>query len=1297
MHDAQAVADASPRPAAAVATADAALSPYVARMALRWLGGTPDERVRVLSGTLAFVDISGFTRLTEILAARGKAGAEEVTGYLDALFAELLAIAYEGGGELIKWGGDAVLVWFSGDDHAARAVDSAWRMQRAIARSGRLKTSAGPATLRMSVGVHSGDFHFFTAGSRHRELVITGPAASITAHMEAVAEAGEIVVSAATAALLDGACIGDAKQDGHLVAAPPRLARVPQGHVAATAVPRGAERRSPNRARPDLCLPTALGDHLQAAPVESEHRQAAVAFVEFGGVDRRLEQGEAEQVAADLDALTAAVQDTCVRNRVTFWETDIAEDGGKVMLVAGAPSTGGDDAGHMLVAVREILDTPSRLRLRAGVNHGRVFTGGFGPAYRRTFSAKGDAVNLAARLMARAGAGELYAADAVLQRSRVPVSADALEPFHVKGKAQPVHAQRVTAMRAAHAEEQAPQGNPLVGRERELDLLAAQLDAAMAGNGRCVELIGPAGIGKSRLTQELQARAGGARVVAVACQEYQRLVPYASMRVLVRRCLDLDLDAGPTPTGVALSATVRRIAPQLAPWLPLIAGVVGADVEPTEESSALDERFRRQRLEEALLDLLTAALPAPALLSVEDAEWIDDAGAAFLRTLAAALPSRPWLLLVARRPEQSGLLDGVDGVVAMELQPLDREAVARVLRVAAGGQPLSPHQRDALADRSGGNPLFLLELLGSGLHSGFAGALPDTVEGVFAAQIDRLAPAQRRLLRIASVLGVQVSVPVLEAMAGEDPAPLVGDFLTRDGADTLRFRHGMLRDAAYEGLPYARRRELHGVAARVLEQRAGSRPAEIAGLLAVHFGHAGERAPEWRYARLAGERARGVNAPVEAATFFEQALHAGQGLPGVTPDDMLAVAEALGDARSRLGQFAAAGATYRAARRHAAAALDRARLDYKAALATDRAADYPKTLRTLTRAEHGIDGADGRAALRLRAEIRAQYGLVRHRQGRGHDAVRLLQQAVSLADEAQAADVLANALLYLDIAEIATGFGGDGGHARRALDIARRTGDQPWLEAPALNQLGIRAYYGGRWSECVDLYAESRAACERAGDRWTAAVESANIAEVLADQGRLAEAEPVLEEALETYRAAGTSAFVADGTRILGRLASRRGDAARAAELLVAARAIYAADGESLQVALTDAMVAESLLRAGDSRTAAELAERVLSAAAAMPWRHMVAPLALRVLAVSLYDAGGDDVRALQLLRDSVEVARGHDAAYELALSMQALGDLWPNAMTSAELAERDALFRELGVVDEARRMLAAGLPEARV
>ena len=152
---------------------------------------------------MAFVDVSGFTAMSERLAAKGKAGAEEVTDVMNATFAQLLDVAYARGGGLLKFGGDALLLFFSGEDHAARATRAAFDMRSTLREIGHLRTSAGQVTLRMHVGAHSGSFDFFLVGRSHRELLVTGPAATTTVEMEAASEAGEILVSESTAALLD--------------------------------------------------------------------------------------------------------------------------------------------------------------------------------------------------------------------------------------------------------------------------------------------------------------------------------------------------------------------------------------------------------------------------------------------------------------------------------------------------------------------------------------------------------------------------------------------------------------------------------------------------------------------------------------------------------------------------------------------------------------------------------------------------------------------------------------------------------------------------------------------------------------------------------------------------------------------------------------------------------------------------------------------------------------------------------------------------------------------------------------
>src|SRR4051794_37958161 len=178
-------------------------------------------RHRTIEGSLAFVDISGFTTLTERLAAKGKIGAEEMSDVLNEKFAQLLEVAYSYGALLVKWGGDAVLLLFEGSDHAALACRAAHEMQRTMRRIGRLHTSVGAVQLRMSVGINSGTFDFFLVGDRHLELLVAGPAATATAIMEGIAEAGEVLVSRATAQQLPERCLGAERESGVLLRSGP--------------------------------------------------------------------------------------------------------------------------------------------------------------------------------------------------------------------------------------------------------------------------------------------------------------------------------------------------------------------------------------------------------------------------------------------------------------------------------------------------------------------------------------------------------------------------------------------------------------------------------------------------------------------------------------------------------------------------------------------------------------------------------------------------------------------------------------------------------------------------------------------------------------------------------------------------------------------------------------------------------------------------------------------------------------------------------------------------------------------
>ncbi len=172
---------------------------FVPRLTIDWLRDEPESLWHEVEGTVAFIDISGFTAMSEQLSGRGREGAEEVTEVMNATFAALLAVAYAQGGGLLKFGGDALLLLYEGDDHAGRAARAAFEMRRTLRAIGRPRTSAGAVQLKMHAGIHTGRFQFFLVGESHRELLITGPAATRTVEMEATSEAGEILVSAETA------------------------------------------------------------------------------------------------------------------------------------------------------------------------------------------------------------------------------------------------------------------------------------------------------------------------------------------------------------------------------------------------------------------------------------------------------------------------------------------------------------------------------------------------------------------------------------------------------------------------------------------------------------------------------------------------------------------------------------------------------------------------------------------------------------------------------------------------------------------------------------------------------------------------------------------------------------------------------------------------------------------------------------------------------------------------------------------------------------------------------------------
>ena len=1256
--------------AQAAGNGGATISPYVPRVFASWLREAADERWRCIDATLVFVDISGFTALSERLARAGNIGAEELTDTIAACFAALLEVAYAAGGSLLKFGGDALLLLFTGDAHPERGARAALGMRAALRAMGPITTSAGAVTLRMSIGLHSGPVHLFNLGGSHRELVITGPGATQTVRMESAAGAGQVIVSPAAAERLPSALVGAVSGPGVLLAAGPG-AEVADGQ--------GSPRREREVSR--SAIPVALRDHLGSGERDAEHRRVTVAFLRFSGVETLLERDGPEATAASLDRMVRAAQQGADRHGITFLGSDVDADGGKLILAAGAPTSAGNDEERMLLALRDIVEHPNPFPFQIGVHAGPVFAGDIGPAYRRAYTVMGDAVNLAARVMGRAGPGQLLATRVVLDASRTTFEAVELSPFAVKGKREPVVASIVGPVRGSRASFAVGEETelPFVGRDRELATFDRIMEAAAAGTGHLVEVVGEAGIGKSRLLAAFRERTTDRASHEFTCELHRASTPYGTTRKLLYGLLGIPADAAPSQAAEELVAFLRARRPELEEWAPVLAIAIGAELPPTPATASLDERFLRPRLNELVMELLSTLWDEPVLVTIEDAQWIDEASSDVLRAVAEGLGERPWVLCVSRRELDRSLAEDAPRTT-LQLAPLDSAATEELISAATDASPLAAHEMAELIERSAGNPLFLQQLVIAAQEVGGIESLPGSIESLMTARVDRLQPDLRDLLREVSVLGYSFPRELASSVVTRGrPGRLrqLSDLLHEDG-DLIRFRHALIRDAAYEGLAFRRRRELHALAAETIAAAGDERPE----LLSFHYHLAARYDRSWQTSVVAGRRAASVYANTEAARFYRRALDAARRVAGIDPREVARISEALGDALQRMGELEEASEAYRVASRSLRDdPVAWSGVVLKDAQVKAQLAWYPPALAAITRARKRLADLPASEVQAQRAKLSVWYGQLRMRQGRYADAIEWCRLAMEEADASGEREALAHAYRLVDAANAERGQLHGTDYSERGLQLYEELGDLP-NQAAILNNLGAFGYWAGNWSEALDYYQRANEIEDRVGNVIGAALGRSNVAEILADQGRWDEADRYFREAERALRAARFLNGMAFVRANIGRTAARAGRFEEAEELLVEARHGAQEVGAATQVVEANVRLAELEVLRGAPDRALSFLEEALSRLGTSEGVVAHGPMPHRVRGYALVQKGEFEA-AEAAFRDSLDAAQARGADYERALAERALSDLHEmlhGVPDEALLASSRSTFDALGV-----------------
>jgi class 3 adenylate cyclase/tetratricopeptide (TPR) repeat protein len=1176
-------------------------------------------------GAALFADISGFVSLTEVLVAElgPLRGAEEMTHRISRAFTALIDVAESYGGSVIGFSGDAITCWLDGDD-GLRATACALEMQRAIESSAAIHTPRGATVvLAIKVAVAAGPVRRFVVGNPQLQLidVLAGATIERLADAAQLAKRGEVLVDAATAVRLGGrVAIAEWRADPHRAG---RAAVVAELRApVARRVPLAGGHARPHQSallRPWVPYAIARRQRSKAAPLLADLRPASALFLNFSGIDYDRD----EQASQRLDDYIRRAQAAITRYEGTLLQFTTGDKGNYLYAAFGAPVAHDDDAARAVKCAFDLQALSAQMgyihTVRIGLAHGEMYCGAYGSPTRRTYGVLGYKTNLAARLMEAAAPGAILCDSAIADRAGRRWAFDELSPIRLKGKAglTRVYRPSIAADASRTRVNSAPPNGELVGRTAEVSVLDAALSTLELGESRLVFVEGEAGIGKSRLIAELgrMLRARGWIGLLGEGQSIEQQTPYRAWRDIFSTFFEIDAVSDPAERHARVRQVVNDIAPDIVRRLPLLNDLLHLDFAETDLTATLDPALRQESLTGLLIALLHAwAREHPLVLVLEDAHWLDslswELAVQIIRTLpvSGSLQARQpaILLVVVSRPidepgpaqqamvalramERNTIISlaglSVDEVVALATARLGLppgglpEPVARLTRERAGGNPffaeqliLALHDRGLIAIERAVGGAGEARCVVTDTFAQAASVLPDTLQGLILARIDRLPPNQQLRLKIAAVIGYSFTERplrgVIERYAPGARARLRAQLedLTRrelirletpDPVYTYVFKHIITQEVVYQSLLFAQRSQIHRLLAEWYERTYGVE-AEAAGLhvkgalatyyaqLVHHYHYAEDVERERHYARLAGLRAAAQFANVEAAIYLGQAL--GLTLPEEYAEryDLLLAREHVydmqGDRAVQLRDLTTLA--------NLAESLDdhrrRAEVKLRQAHYSLMTGDFPASI---DHAQQAAALASATEDIAREAAANLAWGWALMRQGTDYAAARAqLQRALDLGRSAGLPHVESNGLRVLGLIALDEGDFAAAWHStEQALEIARASGDRP-NESKAIGNLGFIARERGSYAQARVYSKECVRLTRELGDRRTEIIAWIGVCLDSSVLGDYESALNAIEQAQRIIRAIGDRQYEGWALHCLALVLHEVGDGAAALE-----------------------------------------------------------------------------------------------------------------------------------------------------
>ena len=633
------------------------------RLALAEGRSLPDR----VHGTALFADISGFTPLTEALARElgPRRGSEEITRHLNLVYDAVIAELHRYGGSVIGFSGDAITCWFDGDT-GRKATAAGLAMQAAIKPLASVVLPSGRTVgLTMKISVTAGPARRFVVGDPQYWVVdaLAGMTLETLALGEKHAIGGEVILDEVTYSALGVsvhlASWREDKEQGLRFAIVDAV--VPA--VDPTPWPPVPESRlSEDLVKPWLLPPVYERMRRGLGEFVAELRPTVALFLSFTGIKYDVD----DQAGEKLDTFVRQVQTILAHYDGTLIQLTFGDKGSYLYAAFGAPVAHEDDDFRAASAALELRDLPKRLpyiySVKIGITCGRTRTGAYGAASQRTYGVLGDPANLAARLMQAASPGQILVgkdsydiiANSYIWRS--------LPPMQLKGRSEPIEVYGLVTARprvSTPGPSISPE-QPMVGREAELGVILEKARQTASGSGCVIGITADAGVGKSRLTAEVQSSLAQQKWLCYRGESssYGINTSYHAWQGLWWQFFGLDTAWTLTRQLKTVEMQLAAIDAGLVPRLPLLGAVLNLPIPDNDLTAGFDSKLRKSSLESLLVDCLRwRSRHTPTLLVLDDSHWMDPLSFSLVEVLARAIETMPIMMVLAYRPSQLPHLD----------------------------------------------------------------------------------------------------------------------------------------------------------------------------------------------------------------------------------------------------------------------------------------------------------------------------------------------------------------------------------------------------------------------------------------------------------------------------------------------------------------------------------------------------------------------------------------------------------------------------------------------------------------